>query len=890
MRCYLPLLFCAVAATSEALPRLPETETGWPPPRITSVGDWQQYRPAIGAWLKETWPSLQADDPGVAALNEMLARWTHDKDGTASLSTKYAAIYLAQFNRYQTVREAVEASALPGPCRVQWLRFAAERLLRERLAADVAPWIATLRQVPAGGTVVEGDAAAIVAGIRKAIPGFDGTDAAERRRLLHALAALNPALEADGWCSLEQAPAAETGIVMAVSPQGGGRQLVERWRVDGNAVIYIPPPAGLTAVAPPDPSQAGSTAVPLRVVRCTLAKGWLGKYPLDLQLAFRPNGTFDNGVITAPSLCNRAWPAYPPDSATQPNLQPPTFDNGRITGSLRSLLSTMTRAKSGSDALVASLDLDASGAGQAELSLNGSEAVQVTSAPTPARPPIVVANGAEWRNWMGTRLDAAGRSAGLVTDLEDAVLSWSCVDDMPDGRGPDTRGKARAMPLGEPLSGTYCTPVVAGGLVFTTAYEPSGMDLAYGAKDPLGQRINLIAADDVVTAVELATGAVRWQRRFPGGINWAGFNKGGPKLSAAVADGMVVTVGTTGRIRGLDAATGELRWENSLGYRERQMQLERARCIAERSMLSTRNDFMIDPVIIAGTVLICDARRTKIDYRYEIDAGMLAFDLQTGRSMWRRPELAPPNRFYQGPQLLSLGGQDWALVPHERGSALLDPRSGQQRWDCPAITLHQQGMAQLDDLVLGEEPKPANAPKEWVPGLVAVRVSASGAQLVWKADPALGRMAGNPIARDGRFWVVVEKPQRQLVALSAADGKTQLALPLSLAGGEHCPFLADAGDRLIMPSDRTAGYWLVTPDPAKPEPRYWPTRLATGYCGSIMPALVDGRMLLRSSNRLLCYDLRSSAASPREHAADWKKATPTPPAAAEKDKDKDKEE
>jgi hypothetical protein len=188
--------------------------------------------------------------------------------------------------------------------------------------------------------------------------------------------------------------------------------------------------------------------------------------------------------------------------------------------------------------------------------------------------------------------------------------------------------------------------------------------------------------------------------------------------------------------------------------------------------------------------------------------------------------------------------------------------------------LHQQGIGRIGSLILAEEPAPPDAAKGWAPGLVALRLTPTGAEVAWRADPALRRMAGNAIGRDGRFWVAVEQPQRQLVALAAADGRIELSLPLSLAGGEHCPYLVDAGDRLILPADRTAGLWLVTPDPAKPEPRYWPSDLATGYCGSILPALVDGRMLIRAPNRLLCYDLRTTAQVRREHTTDWPRAAP----------------
>ena len=38
--------------------------------------------------------------------------------------------------------------------------------------------------------------------------------------------------------------------------------------------------------------------------------------------------------------------------------------------------------------------------------------------------------------------------------------------------------------------------------------------------------------------------------------------------------------------------------------------------------------------------------------------------------------------------------------------------------------------------------------------------------------------------------------------------------------------------------------------------KVWQLTLATGYCGSVVPAIADGRMIIRTPDRLVCYDLR----------------------------------
>jgi outer membrane protein assembly factor BamB len=874
MRRLLPLCLAAALAAGDPLPRLtPFAGPGDGPAIPAPAADWTGYRDPIATWLRGAAPGLDPADPGGEALVEMLARWTSAQDGTATVSVKYGAIFIAAFNRYQAVAEAIDAAPLTPGARRAWRRAVAERLVRERLDLPAEGWTATLARVRAGGAEADGDDPTIMARIA-ALPWITGATGAERRRRLHALAALNPILEPDGWAVLT-AGSAVPGI-HAATPLADGRVLVERWRRIAPLPLWLPaePPAGDAPVVPGDLGPAAAPA--LTVVHASIERGFAGRVPLRLQLAFRPDGSLDNGVATAPTATNRAWPVFPA-AGDEPLARDA---DGGVTGLLRIELPTVTRAKSGRDLAVIRLAVAGDGTGSAVIALNGKPTGETTVGPAPSPVPRPVAAGASWRLWLGTGMDGRGPATGLVDDLERADLAWAAQDDTSDGRGIDTRGKAKVLPTGEPLSGAYATPVAADGIAVLNTYEPAGNALAYGAKDPAAQRINRILADDCLTAYDLATGAVRWERRLPGGVNWAGFNKGGPKLSAAIADGIVVALGTTGRLRAFDLATGARRWETDIGPRARQLDVETRRLLAAREQLSTRNDFMTDPVIIGRTVLVGDCRSTKMDYRYEIANGILAFDLDDGRLLWSLPERGPANRFYQGVQALTVDGQAMALIPAADGLRLVEPRTGAVRWHSPDATLHQQGLAAIDGILLAEEPEPAAAAKGWAPGLIALRYDGRGAAVAWRADPALRRLAGNAIARDGRFWLAVELPERQLVALAAADGAVlgRITLP-GLAGGEHCPFLVDAGDRLIAPADRTTGLWWIRPDPAAPDPRFWAggaMDLATGYCGSILPALVDGRMLLRARNRLLCYDLRAAHAPGRPDAAAGGTTRPPP--------------
>ena len=93
----------------------------------------------------------------------------------------------------------------------------------------------------------------------------------------------------------------------------------------------------------------------------------------------------------------------------------------------------------------------------------------------------------------------------------------------------------------------------------------------------------------------------------------------------------------------------------------------------------------------------------------------------------------------------------------------------------------------------------------------------------------------------------------------AATGVVLAEEPCEVGGGEHSPFLVGAGSHLIAALDRTRGLIIVSADPdtLPGSASVWPLTLATGYCGSVVPAIVDGRMIIRAPDRLVCYDLRA---------------------------------
>ncbi len=851
-------------------------------PVALSGSDWRGYIGPYTAWIGQC--GLPADDPGTRWLAEMLARWSRPEKiklddpatGQPQLRTKYAKTFVDAAIVYASARSLVLARVADAGYRTALLEDLAWRCLGNRQDVDPAVEQARIAALPAGTAATIIDQASLDAALTAALPVWKTAAPAERLRWLTALAGINPALRPAGWQRLAAGSAVGETWPHAAVPLADGRIHVERWEVRYGGGIVIPPPAWFQAAPAVQPETVIDEPAPT-THRLTLTDGLGDGIPLALQVSVSADGGW-NAVLSAPTMGNRtcrlmpADPAFAPSSKDRRNPVPVigpdtdtmTVADGHLRGAAFVSLPETTRpAPSGMLLLTCDIDL-AAGTGTWSLRGKGGRSGSVArAAPAPTQ---TFAAGAAWTSWLGSPTDLTGTcgaalpgAAPLVADLDDARLAWTCDQALPNGRAKDTRGKPVALAPGEALSGSYATPVVAQGRVVFASYEPSGHAMAYGAEDDAAHRLCRIAADEVVTCFDAATGATRWRRRLPdAGLNFAGFNKGGPKLSAVIAGDRVVVAGTMGLVWCFDLRDGAPLWRSDIGPRAEIMRMSKRQALAERSLLSTRNDLITDPMVVGDAVLISDVRHTKVGYRYEVASGTIALDLATGKRRWHLAEVGSDSRFYAGAFVWRSAGKEWAILPTAGGIALVDPADGAIRWTCAEVVMPSQGVGIHQDILVAERADGS--------GLAGVRLAPERATPLWTV-PGLTGVEGNIAAADGRFFVAAKRPQTQISIIEAATGKILAATPAPFAGGEHCPFIVHADGRLILPTDRTDAYLIADADPARlaGSVRAWNADLATGYCGSILPAVVDGRLIVRHVDRLVCYDLRAGQ-QPLPHA------------------------
>ena len=201
-------------------------------------------------------------------------------------------------------------------------------------------------------------------------------------------------------------------------------------------------------------------------------------------------------------------------------------------------------------------------------------------------------------------------------------------------------GPARlwSRPLGEGYSS-----ILADGDLLVTMYREDG--------------------DEVVIALDAATGATRWRHAYHAPLLhngyfdvWLNSAGPGPYSTPLIAGDTVFTVGVDGRFHALDKRTGELRWAHDL---------------VEAFDVGEYNAFASSPIAYGRTVILPLGGS---------GGGVVALDRETGATVWRSPafDLAPGS-----PVLIDVDGQDQLAVLGQQELVGLDPRNGHRLWSHP---------------------------------------------------------------------------------------------------------------------------------------------------------------------------------------------------------------
>lgn len=222
----------------------------------------------------------------------------------------------------------------------------------------------------------------------------------------------------------------------------------------------------------------------------------------------------------------------------------------------------------------------------------------------------------DWPQWRGLERDGVWNETGLIDSFSE----------------PQIPIKWRAE-----VSNGYSGPTIANGRVYLTdrVIEPVEVER--------------------VLCFDEKTGAPLWTHEYECKYGSVGYPDG-PRASVTIADGLAYSLGSTGYIRCLDAATGEVIWKKDAG-----------------------TDYDIKTPIwgIASAPLI-DNDLVIIQLGAKPDACIVALDRKTGKEIWRALE---DKASYSAPIIIEQGGKRVLVCWTGEHVVGLNPATGEKYWD-----------------------------------------------------------------------------------------------------------------------------------------------------------------------------------------------------------------
>ena len=327
--------------------------------------------------------------------------------------------------------------------------------------------------------------------------------------------------------------------------------------------------------------------------------------------------------------------------------------------------------------------------------------------------------------------------------------------------------------------------------------------------------------DEVVEALEAATGKAQWQFRYATGYR-DDFGKGdGPRSTPLVAGGRVYTLGAEGRLHCLDLETGKKVWERALldDYRVR------------KGFFGVATSPLLE-----GGLLLVNVGGT--------GAGVVAFDKDTGKEVWRATS---DGASYSSPVAATLDGVRHALFFTRDGLVSLDPRTG-------AVRFRKHWRSRLDASVNAATPLVLDGhlflSACYGTGAVLLKVRRDGVDEVWSGDESMSNHYSTCV-RVGDYLYGFDGRQEDGARMRCVEWKTGKVRWTRPDYGCGSMILADG--RLIVFTEN-GDLVLVEPSPEA----YRETARAavlTGPCRAPL-ALADGRLYARDGRKLVCWNLK----------------------------------
>lgn len=337
----------------------------------------------------------------------------------------------------------------------------------------------------------------------------------------------------------------------------------------------------------------------------------------------------------------------------------------------------------------------------------------------------------DWTQWRGPTRDGVIPAAVLPKQ-------W-----------PASTKRSWSVEIGE----GYSSPVVSNGRAYL-----------HSRRDP----------DEIVTAIELASGKILWQQKYTAGFTknqYATAMAKGPHSTPLIAGSRLYTIGATGVLTAWNVADGSIAWRNDYSPA-----IDTSKLFCGTAM---------SPMIDNGSLIV--------QVGSDVHGGrILALDPATGKERWSWKGLGPG---YASPVVATIDGVRQIVTLTDGSIVSVNAANGSELWSIPfPDDWHENIVTPLwtgDRLIV-------SGPRQGTHAYSVVRADGKWqTKQLWKNDEVT-MYTVSPVFADGVVYGMSNKRRGQFVALRASDGW----LKWSTTGrdGNHAS-IQQAGDLLFFLTD-----------------------------------------------------------------------------------------
>ena len=306
----------------------------------------------------------------------------------------------------------------------------------------------------------------------------------------------------------------------------------------------------------------------------------------------------------------------------------------------------------------------------------------------------------------------------------------------------------------------YSSPVVSGGRVFV-----------HGRKDP----------DELVTAIDLASGKVVWQAKYPSPFSknqYARSMAKGPHATPLVAGDTVITVGGSGVVSAWNAQTGALAWRKDYST------------TVDLSKLFTGT--AASPLLEGGSAIV--------QVGSDVHGGrIIALDPRTGAERWTWKGAGPG---YASPVAITAGGTRQIVTMTEGTIEGLDARTGAALWSVPFPDEWHENI--VTPVWTGTHLIVSGTRQGTHAYTLAQAAGKWQAKEAW-TNAEVAMYMSTPVLANGVLYGLSSKKRGQIVAVDAATGALKWATDGRAANQasilltpEHVLFLTTGGELVLV--------------------------------------------------------------------------------------------